>query len=74
MAEDRRLAEKREYQAVDCTPEMGGVADVVHVPPGHVPAVKQVQGSEDIPRDGDGYHEYVDSHLRLEEDGCEKDC
>ena len=49
------------------------MADVVHVPPGHIPAVQQVQRREDIAGNRDGNQVDVDAHLRLEEDRCEQD-
>ena len=68
MTQDRWLAKQRENEAIDRTPEVGGVADVVHIPLGHVPAIEQVQRSEDIARNRDGNHEDVDTHLRFEKD------
>ena len=65
-----RFAYQREHQPIDGTPEVGGVADVVDVPPGHVPAVQEVQGSEDEPRYRYGDHKNVDAHLGVEKDRC----
>ena len=52
MVEQGRLAEQREGQAVDRSPEVRRVADVVEIPPGHVPAVQQIQRGENIAGDG----------------------
>ena len=73
VGEDGRFAQQRKDQTVNRAPEVGSMADVVHVPPGHVPAVQQVQRSEDVPGYRNRDHEDVETHLRLEKDRGEKD-
>ena len=73
MEQRVRGEEEREDEAVDGTPEVGGVADVVGAAAGHVPAVEQVERSEDVSRHGDGNQVDIDSHGRLEEDAGEED-
>ena len=71
--EDIRAADQREEEAVDGSPEVGGVADVVHVAPGHVPAVQQIQRREDITRYRIGNQVDVDAHLGLKQDAGKED-
>lgn len=40
MPEDVGAEQQGEYQAVDRTPEVGGMTDVVHIPLRHIPAVQ----------------------------------
>ena len=42
VPEDVRTTDHWEEKAVNRTPEVGGVADVVHVALSHVPAVQEV--------------------------------
>ena len=42
VEEDGGAAGEGEEEAVDCAPEVGGVADVIDVLLGHVPAIEQV--------------------------------
>ena len=73
MSKDHRLTDDRKQEPVDGSPEMGGMADVVQVAPGHVPAVEQIERREDVAGDRNGNQVDVNAHLRLEEDRCEKD-
>ena len=73
VLEDVGAEDEREYQSVHGPPEVGCVAYVVHVPLGHVPAVEEVQRREYVAWNRDRDQIDVYSHLRLEEDGGEKD-
>ena len=73
MLEDVGAAGQRKEEAVDGAPEVGGVADVVHVALGHIPAVKEVKRCEDVARNRDGNEVDVDTHFRLKENRGEKD-
>ena len=73
MIKDVGAADQRKDQTVDCAPKMCGVADVIHIPFRHIPAVQQVQRCEYVDRNGDRNQVDVDSHLRFEQDGGEKD-
>ena len=73
MLEDVGTADQREEEAVDGAPEVGSVADVVHVAFGHVPAVQKVQRRKDVARNRDRDQVDVDAHLRLEENGRKQD-
>ena len=73
MLEDARAADQREEEAIDRAPEVGGMADVVHVALSHVPAVQKIQRCEDIPRDRNGNKVDIDAHLGLKEDGRKED-
>ena len=68
MLKDFRFEEEREQQAVDSAPEMGGVADVIGVPFGHIPAVKEVQRCKDVAWNRNGNQVDVDAHFGLEKD------
>mgnify|MGYP006873067899 CR=1 FL=1 len=72
MCEDGRIAHQREHQSIDRAPEVGGMADVVHVALGRPPAIQQVQRCKDVSGYRDGYQVDVDSHLRLEQDAGKK--
>ena len=73
MPEDFRTQDEREHQAIDGAPEVGGVADVIGVAPGHVPAVEQIQGCKNVSGHRDGDQVDVDTHPWLEKDAGEKD-
>ncbi len=73
MVEDGGAADEGEGQAVEGAPEVGGVAYVVHIALGHIPAVKQVERGEDVAGDGDGNQVDVDTHLWFEQYGGEQD-
>ena len=66
MRENGGFANKRKHQAIYSAPEMGAVADVVHVPFCHVPAVEQIQRSKYVTRNRDWNQIDVDAHLGLE--------
>ena len=73
MPEYVRAEQQREYQAIDCSPEMGGMADVVHIPFRHVPTVQEVQRCEYVTGHGDRDQVDIYSHLRFEQDGGKED-
>ena len=73
MVEDGGTADEGEGKAVEGAPEVGGVAYVVHIALGHIPAVKQIERGEDVAGDGDGNQVNVYAHLGLEQDGGEQD-
>lgn len=73
MREDGGSAQEREEQSVYGAPEVGGMADVIHIAAGHVPAVQQVKRGENIAGNRNWNQEDVDAHLRLEENGREQD-
>ena len=70
---DHKETDEGEGKAVEGAPEVSGVAYVVHIALGHIPAVKQVERGEDVAGDGDGNQVDVDAHLGLEQDGGEQD-
>ena len=73
MEQRVRGQDEGEEEAVDGTPEVGGVSDVVGAAPGHVPAVEQVERREDVARYGDGNQVDINAHGGLEEDAGEED-
>ena len=73
MVKDGGAEDEGEGQAVEGAPEVGGVAYVVHIALGHIPAIKKVERGEDIAGDRDGNQVDVDAHLGFEEDRGEQD-
>ena len=65
MIENGGFAEEGKDEAIDGSPEVSGVANVVRTALSHIPAVQKVQRGEDIPRNRNGNHENVYAHLRL---------
>ncbi len=71
MCEDEWIEDQREHQSIDRAPEMGGVADVVHVALGRPPAIQQIERREDVavqcPGKAQDAHQAGDGY---EDDGC----